>query len=242
MRIAPTSRRVISPAPHSIGNSQRGSALCLRPTDSVNHALGPNASRGGRTASERGAAGRDASGPLTSISSSGAAMPARRRRRKAAATCSAPCRSISAATIARSPSATGAASAASSRMRASSRARISAGPGARIQVAETPADASSPSARRRARIGVISAQTPLRPARPVRPLRCSSVSRLAGRSAWITSSSPGRSMPRAATSVAMHTRARPSRIACSAWLRSVWLSSPDSATTFSPRLVKRAAM
>jgi hypothetical protein len=26
-------------------------------------------------------------------------------------------------------------------------------------------------------------------------------------------------------------RARPSRIACSAWVRSLWLSSPDSATT-----------
>ena len=42
-------------------------------------------------------------------------------------------------------------------------------------------------------------------------------------------------MPRAATSVATQTRARPSRSACSAWLRSLWLSSPDSATTEKPR-------
>ncbi len=46
-------------------------------------------------------------------------------------------------------------------------------------------------------------------------------------------------MPRAATSVATHTRARPSRMACSAWLRSFWLSSPDSATTEKPRLENR---
>ena len=38
-------------------------------------------------------------------------------------------------------------------------------------------------------------------------------------------------MPRAATSVATQTRARPSRIDCSALVRSDWLSSPDSATT-----------
>ncbi|MNY80573.1 hypothetical protein D3C86_2216750 [compost metagenome] len=38
----------------------------------------------------------------------------------------------------------------------------------------------------------------------------------------------------------MQTRARPSRMACSAWVRSFWLSSPDSATTEKPRLLKRA--
>ena len=48
-------------------------------------------------------------------------------------------------------------------------------------------------------------------------------------------------MPRAATSVATQIRARPSRIACRAWERSDWLSSPDSATTGRPRLEKRAA-
>ena len=42
-------------------------------------------------------------------------------------------------------------------------------------------------------------------------------------------------MPRAATSVATQTRARPSRSACSARLRSVWDSSPDSATAAKPR-------
>ena len=50
-------------------------------------------------------------------------------------------------------------------------------------------------------------------------------------------------MPRAATSVATQTRARPSRMACKAWVRSVWLSSPDSATTeklrFDSRVVRR---
>ena len=55
-----------------------------------------------------------------------------------------------------------------------------------------------------------------RPARPVRPQRCSSSSALAGRSACSTRSSPGRSMPRAARSVATQTRARPSRIAATA--------------------------
>jgi hypothetical protein len=39
---------------------------------------------------------------------------------------------------------------------------------------------------------------------------------IAGRSAWTTRSSAGRSSPRAATSVATSTRARPSRSACSA--------------------------
>ncbi len=42
-------------------------------------------------------------------------------------------------------------------------------------------------------------------------------------------------MPRAATSVATQTRARPSRSACSAWVRSFWVNSPDSATTEKPR-------
>ena len=45
-------------------------------------------------------------------------------------------------------------------------------------------------------------------------------------------------MPRAATSVATSTRARPSRSACSAWLRSFWLCSPDSATALKPRSVR----
>ena len=43
-------------------------------------------------------------------------------------------------------------------------------------------------------------------------------------------------MPRAATSVATQTCARPSRRACSAPLRSAWLSSPDKATAAKPRL------
>ena len=62
-----------------------------------------------------------------------------------------------------------------------------------------------------------------------------------GRSAWMTRPRSGRSSPRAATSVATQTRARPSRSACSAWLRSRWLSSPDSATTEKPRSTRLAA-
>ncbi len=49
-------------------------------------------------------------------------------------------------------------------------------------------------------------------------------------------------MPRAATSVATQTRARPSRMACSAWVRSACDSSPDSATTEKPRFDSRVVM
>ena len=76
---------------------------------------------------------------------------------------------------------------------------------------------------------------PLRPARPVRPERCWRVSASLGSSTWTTRLRLGRSMPRAATSVATSTRARPSRSACSAWLRSFWLCSPDKATALKPR-------
>ncbi len=84
--------------------------------------------------------------------------------------------------------------------------------------------------------------TPLRPARPVRPERCRSVSWLPGSSACTTRSRFGRSIPRAATSVATQTRARPSRIACSALVRSCCESSPESATTLNPRLASRVVI
>ncbi|MGY4425041.1 hypothetical protein ACVWY2_007490 [Bradyrhizobium sp. JR6.1] len=42
-------------------------------------------------------------------------------------------------------------------------------------------------------------------------------------------------MPRAATSVATQTLDRPSRNACSAWVRSFWVISPDSEATENPR-------
>ncbi len=116
-------------------------------------------------------------------------------------------------------------------MRRSSLACTSSAPGAAPHCALTLAPASRRWAFLYSAGVTISADTPLRPARPVRPDRCSSVSEFEGRSAWITSSSPGRSMPRAATSVAMQTRARPSRRACRAWVRSCWESSPDRATT-----------
>ncbi len=47
-------------------------------------------------------------------------------------------------------------------------------------------------------------------------------------------------MPRAATSVATQTRARPSRSDCSARERSAWESSPESATAEKPRSVRLA--
>ena len=48
-------------------------------------------------------------------------------------------------------------------------------------------------------------------------------------------------MPRAATSVATQTRERPSRIDCSALVRSDCESSPDSDTTWKPRSPSWAA-
>src|SRR3546814_4183480 len=67
---------------------------------------------------------------------------------------------------------------------------------------------------------------PFLPARPVRPERCCIVSASRGSSTWTTRLRLGRSMPRAATSVATQTRARRSRSAWRAWLRSFWLCSP----------------
>ena len=81
---------------------------------------------------------------------------------------------------------------------------------------------------------------PFRPRGRCGRLRCSERFLSFGRSAWITRPRSGRSSPRAATSVATQTRARPSRSACSAWLRSVWLSSPESATTEKPRSLRLA--
>ena len=53
---------------------------------------------------------------------------------------------------------------------------------------------------------------------------------------------PGRSSPRAATSVATRTRARPSRSAFSARVRSACVSSPEIATTSKPRSPRLAAV
>src|SRR5438874_695233 len=53
--------------------------------------------------------------------------------------------------------------------------------------------------------------TPCLPARPVRPLRWTSTCLFCGRSAWITRPRSGRSSPRAATSVAAHQAAGPTR-------------------------------
>ena len=243
--MAPISRLVMLPVRHSIGISQRGSAFCRRPIDSENQTLAPKSSRRLGASSRRAkfspaGLSRDGVNGATSIRSSGAERLARHWRTKAAATCSAPCLARRASMKPRSSSFTGSSKAGSARMRSSSRRITSSAEGGLAHVALSPAFCNRRSVRLRALLGTISALTPLRPARPVRPLRCSSVSGLVGRSAWITSSRLGRSMPRAATSVAMQTLARPSRIACSAWLRSFWLSSPDSATTEKLRLLKRA--
>ena len=124
-------------------------------------------------------------------------------------------------------------------MRSWSSLRISSACGAVPQIASMPARLSSTSARRLRAGGTSKTLTPLRPARPVRPERCCMTSGSFGISAWMTRSRFGRSMPRAATSVATQTRARPSRSACSAWVRSFWVNSPDSATTEKPRSRQR---
>ncbi|CTQ34782.1 hypothetical protein JAN5088_03578 [Jannaschia rubra] len=124
-------------------------------------------------------------------------------------------------------------------MRSRSFSSTASAEGAGIHSADSLAQPSRRLALVRAAGGTIRTDTPLRPALPVRPDRCSRVSDPVGSSAWITRSRFGRSIPRAATSVATQTRARPSRIACSAWVRSAWLSSPDRATTGNPRFDRR---
>ena len=114
--------------------------------------------------------------------------------------------------------------------------------GASLHSAVMPASRRRRSALRRRLGATIRAETPLRPARPVRPDRWRRASRLRGTSACTTSSRLGRSIPRAATSVAIQTCARPSRSACSALLRSAWDSSPEMATTENPRLLNRCVM
>ena len=214
------------PARHSSGNSQRGSAPLSRPTDSATQIEGPNSCLGARA-------------PLT-FSSSGADRLARNSRKQAAASSCGVRSATSFAAKAASSCVSSACHAGSASSRASSLARMSSGVGACVHSAVSLAHFSSLSAFLVILSGTISAEIPLRPARPVRPERCSKASVLVGRSACTTSSRLGRSMPRAATSVATHTLARPSRMACRAWLRSSWLSSPDRLTTAKPRLAKRA--
>ena len=218
------------PARHNSGNSQRGSADCSRPTDRENQTPSLKSSRCFRFCSGTGA---------TSCNSSGAAMAESCWRMKAPAICSGLCRANNSWANCASFSVKTSVKDASDSKRSRSRAMTSSAVGGVSQVALIDALSNSRSARRRAFWGTISAQTPLRPARPVRPLRCNKVSLVFGISAWMTSSRLGRSIPRAATSVATQTRARPSRIACNAWERSFWLSSPDRATTAKPRLLNR---
>ena len=219
------------PASQIFGSNQRASARPDRPTDTLNQTEAPN--------SDRSRGGALDTGPTASDSTSGADRPSRHIRTNPAATASAPNRSSRLATITPS-SPMPATSAGCSSIRMSSFATTSSALGADPHSATTLAPCSNRCAFLNSEGATISADTPLRPARPVRPDRCNSVSLFDGRSAWITSSNPGRSIPRAATSVAIHTRARPSRKACSACVRSCWLNSPDSATTWNPRLPIRA--
>ena len=215
---------VIPPASQIFGNSQRASARPERPTDSAYQTDAPNSPR------SRGAAAAPAGTFRLSDSTSGAERPSRHIRTNAAATCSAPNRSSSACAIPAS-SPTAASSTGCSNSRRSSFSVTSSAEGALPHSAVTLAPCNNRCAFLNSAGTTISAETPLRPARPVRPERCSSTSELEGRSAWITNSNPGRSIPRAATSVAMQTRARPSRNACKAWVRSCCDNSPESATT-----------
>ena len=64
------------------------------------------------------------------------------------------------------------------------------------------------------------------PGRPARPARCAYASALLGKSACTTSSTPGRSRPRAATSVATRTSHSPARREAMAASLAVWGRSP----------------
>ena len=221
---------VRSPDRHSIGNSQRGSALAADPTDSVTQKLLSAPRRTGARASLLPVL-RKSSGADRVV------MYCRTNPIASAFTSNAP---SSFATRSASFSAGVPVNIGSANRRSASRRFTSSAPGAAPQAAVIPAQPSRRSAFLRSLCGTISADTPLRPARPVRPDRCNSVSLFCGRSACTTSSRLGRSMPRAATSVATQTRARPSRMACREWVRSACDNSPESATTEKPRLARRA--
>ena len=245
-RIAPMSAFEMPPDLHSIGSSQRASALRVRPTDRLTHwllvksSLGP-LSRGPLSRrSPRSFFSHGFSRGGASEMSSGADLRPRCKRTKAAATWSAPCSAISAWAVSWSASDGISCKDGSLSRRSLSLAITSSALGGLAHTAFTLAEDKSRSTRLRALNGTISVLTPFLPARPVRPDRCSSPSLFFGKSAWTTKSSPGRSIPRAATSVATQTCARPSRIAWRAWVRSFWLSSPDRATTEKPRLFSRA--
>ena len=237
IRIMPIAALVMSPPLHSAGISQRGSARCLRPTESESHMLSEKLSRPVPAAGALLSCLRAAGAFTFRISmSSGAERSVAVARRYAVAIWRGVIAASIRSTVAASASVGSSACAASAIVRSSSRASTASAEGGVVHSASTPAMRRSRSAFPRERGSTIRALMPLRPARPVRPERCSSVSGLDGRSLWTTSSRFGRSMPRAATSVAMHTFARPSRSACRAFDRSPCVSSPDRATTEKPRL------
>ena len=159
-----------------------------------------------------GRGGRSA--PRAAASTRGARGPARRRYPRATS-------SPSARRPARDPRRRSRPRPASRRAcRSRSLVRMSSGVGTGIHAKSIRAPRSIISTRLRRGKGTISTAVPFLPARPVRPERCCSVSASRGSSTWTTRLSVGRSIPRAATSVATQTRARRSRIAWSAWLRS----------------------
>ncbi len=234
IRIAPISLRVIWPRRHSSGSIQRGSAFCWRPTAILNHTM---SSKPGRCASF--CALSRASG-VFAISSSGSGILARCEWTSAAAISSADIFSINCAASLRSSEEISLVSVSCPISRSRSFSRIASGVGASFHSAVIFAPRSMPSTRRRRLYGTTSTAVPFLPARPVRPERCWSVSASRGISTCTTRLTLGRSIPRAATSVATQTRARRSRSACKAWLRSDCECSPDSATTPKPRSCKVA--
>ena len=235
IRMAPMSRLVTPPSRQISGTSHLGSAFFSRPIFRLNQTVGAepgSAPAGGTSRGQRALHGthaaragarlpradarwRRAAGapaeerrprvPRARAGGSGAGAPAPPQRPPRCAPSSS-VRARAGSSALGSSLAAGPAAAA-----APSRARISSAEGAAAQEALTPAAASKCSARRCRLAGTTSTQVPLRPARPVRPLRCSRVAGSIGRSAWITRPRSGRSRPRAATSVATHTRACPSR-------------------------------
>ena len=229
MRIAPISLRVMCPRRHSTGRIQRGSAFWRRPTSILNQTTSSKPGRCLSICAARWASGEPA------ISSSGCGSEARYERTSATARSSALRCSSRARAISRSSGSASTCSSSFSISRSRSAARIVSGVGASTHSAGMRAPRSIISTRRRRGNGTISTAVPFLPARPVRPERCWSVSASRGISTCTTSVIEGRSIPRAATSVATQTRARRSRSACSALLRSFWLCSPDSATAANPR-------
>lgn len=219
IRMAPISFFSTRPSLQIRGTSHFGSAPRFRPEFRRNQAAPSFRSRRGRRSEgsppsgvflARGRACGSLKRPAAARSSGSGRRP-RKTRMSVAAICTASTRSSSICPRATSSSAGVSESAGFSSSLRRSRDRIDSRDGASDQVASMLAEARTCSVRRLLAGGTIRTETPFRPALPVRPLLCRSAALLVGGSAWITIPRSGRSRPRAATSVATHTRARPSR-------------------------------